>query len=162
MRRRLRRNGRFWLGWFLALNVLWLAFISAFDVAETIFGVVASAIAATAATAVRQTGLVEFRPRVAWVLAIWRVGPRIFVETYELFMVLWRRIVGGEPIQGRFRSEPFRIGREARRAAARRAVRTIGESMAPNAYVVGVDEDRHEVLVHEIVTRPPRTPPRKA
>jgi multisubunit Na+/H+ antiporter MnhE subunit len=162
MRRQLRRNGRFWLGWFLALNVLWLAFISAFDVAETVVGMVASAIAATAATAVRKTGLVEFRPRIAWLLAIWRVGPRIFVETYELFMVLWRRIVRGEPIRGRFRAEPFRIGREARRASARRAVRTIGESIAPNAYVVGIDEERHEVLVHEILTRPPRVPPRKS
>jgi hypothetical protein len=160
MRKAVRRNWRFWLGWFLALNVLWLAFIGAFDVAETIFGVFASALAATAATSVRQTGLVVFRPRVAWLLAIWRIGPRIFVETYELFMVLWRRVVRGEPIRGRFRAEPFRIGRDARRASARRAVRTIGESIAPNAYVVGIDEEHHEVLVHEIITAPPRRPPR--
>jgi hypothetical protein len=156
MKQLVRRNWRFWLGWFAALNVLWLAFISAFDPAETVFGIFASALAATAATAVRTTGLVEFRPRVAWLLAIWRVGPRIFVETYELFMVLWRRVMRGEPIRGRFRTEPFRIGRDARRAGARRAVRTIGESIAPNAYVVGIDEEHHEVLVHEILTVPRR------
>ena len=156
MRELVRRNWRFWLGWFVPLNLLWLAFISAFDTTETVFGIFASALAATAATAVRQTGLVEFRPRVAWLLAIWRVGPRIFMESWELFLVLWRRVVRGEPIQGRFRTEPFRIGRDARRAGARRAVRTIGESIAPNAYVVGIDEEHHEVLVHEILTVPRR------
>jgi hypothetical protein len=160
MRKLVRRTWRFWLGWFIPLNLLWLAFISAFDSAETVFGIFASALAATAATAVRQTGMVEFRPRAMWILAIWRVGPRIFVETYELFMVLWRRVVHGEPIRGQFRTEPFRIGREARRAGARRAVRTIGESIAPNAYVVGIDDEHHEVLVHEILTVPPRRPPR--
>jgi hypothetical protein len=160
MKEVVRRNWRFWLGWFVPLNVLWFVFIGSFDVAETVFGLFASAVAATAATAVRKTGLVEFRPRAMWVLAIWRVGPRIFVETYELFMVLWRRVFSGAPIEGRFRTEPFRIGREARRAGARRAVRTIGESIAPNAYVVGIDDEHHEVLVHEILTVPRRKPPR--
>lgn len=158
---RARGNWRFWFGWFIPLNLLWFVFIGGFDVAETIFGLFASAIAATAATAVRRTGLVEFRPRLMWLIAIWRVGPRIFVETYQLFMVLWRRIVRGEPIRGRFRTEPFRLGSDDRRTGARRAVRTIGESIAPNAYVVGIDDDHHEVLVHEILTarrpKPSRT-----
>ena len=157
---RLRRHGRFWLGWFVALNVLWLAFISAFVLAETVLGLFASAVAATAATAVRDTRLVEFRPRLAWILAVWRVGPRIPLETWQLGAVVARRVFRGEPIVGRFRTEPFRIGREARRASARRAVRTIGESIAPNAYVVGIDEEHHEVLIHEILVEPRRRPAR--
>jgi hypothetical protein len=58
-----RRAWRFWLRWFVFLNVVWLALISGFDWAETILGRLASAIAATAATAVRQTRLVFFHPR---------------------------------------------------------------------------------------------------
>lgn len=133
------------------LNVLWLALISGFDRAETILGLLASAIAATAATAVRQTRLVSFHPRPSWFLAVWRLPWRTLVETVQVFGALWRRIVQGEPIKGRFRTEPFLLGREAGRASARRAIRTIGESVAPNTFVVGIDDDEHTILVHDLV-----------
>lgn len=148
---------RFWLGWFVVLNVLWLALISGFDVAETVLGVAASAIAATAATAVRHTRFVFFHPRPSWFLATWRLPWRTLIETVQVFGALWRRVVHGEPIRGRFRAEPFPPGRDEHRAPARRAVRTIAESVAPNTFVVGIDEDEHTVLVHELV--PTATPP---
>jgi multisubunit Na+/H+ antiporter MnhE subunit len=151
-----RRHARFWLGWFIPLNLLWLVFIGAFDVAETILGLFASAVAATAATSVRNTGLVDFRPRAMWLLAIWRVGPPTVTESWDLTKVVWRRIVHGEPIQSRFRTEKFPVDIDDPRTPARRAIRTIGQSIAPNAYVVGIDEEHDEVLVHEIVIPPRR------
>jgi hypothetical protein len=141
---------RFWLGWFVALNVLWLAFISAFDVAETVLGLVASALAATAATVVWQQRFVSFRPRLRWLLASWRLPEAVVMDTLVVFGVLWRRLARGERIQGRFRTEPFPIGRDHERRDARRAVHTIGTSIPPNAYVVGIDEDEHTVLLHEL------------
>jgi hypothetical protein len=141
----------FWLGWFVALNVLWLAFISAFDLAETLVGVVAAAIAATAATVVGQQGLVTFRPRPRWLLGIWRLPWRAVTDTVVVFGALARRIFRGEPIHGRFRVERFRLAREADRREARRAVFTIGASIPPNAYVVGIDDEEHTVLLHELV-----------
>src|SRR6201999_3927314 len=57
-----------WLAWFVGLNVLCLVFTSAFVLAEAVLGVVASAIAATAAEAVREQGLTRFKPRARWFL----------------------------------------------------------------------------------------------
>ena len=140
----------FWTGWFLALNVLWLALISAFDVAETVLGLVASAAAATAVTAVRRQGFVTFRPRARWLLEGWRIPALAVRDSVRVFGVLWGRLVRGRPIEGRFRTEPFRLGREADRSAARRAVYTIGASIPPNTYVVGIDEEEHTALLHEL------------
>jgi hypothetical protein len=148
---------RFWLGWFVALNVLWLALISAFDVAETVLGLGASALAASAATAVRGQGFVTFRPRARWLLDSWRLPGAVVVETLVVFGVLWRRLVRGEPIRGRFRTEPFRLCRDHRRGAARRASYTIGTSIPPNTYVVGIDEEEHTALLHDLApNRRPR------
>jgi hypothetical protein len=141
---------RFWLGWFVALNILWLALISAFDVAETVLGLGASAVAASAATVVRRQRFVTFRPRARWLIDSWRLPGEIVRDTLVVFGVLWRRLVRGERIQGRFRTEPFRLARDHRRQAARRAVYTIGASIPPNAYVVGIDEEEHTVLLHEL------------
>jgi hypothetical protein len=141
---------RFWLEWFVALNVLWLAFISAFDVAETVLGLVASALAATATTLVWQQRFDAFRPRARWLLPSWRLPGAIVMDTLVVFGVLWRRLTRGERIQGRFRTEPFPVGRDHERRDARRAVHTIGASIPPNAYVVGIDEDEHTVLLHEL------------
>jgi multisubunit Na+/H+ antiporter MnhE subunit len=141
---------RFWLGWFVALNVLWLALISAFDVAETVLGLGASAVAASAATIVRRQRFVTFRPRARWLLGSWRLPAAAAIDTARVFGVLWRRLARGEPIHGRFRTEPFRLDRDHERRAARRAVYTIGASIPPNAYVVGIDEDEHTVLLHEL------------
>jgi multisubunit Na+/H+ antiporter MnhE subunit len=142
---------RFWLGWFVALNILWLALISAFDVAETVLGLVASAVAASAAAVVREQRFVTFRPRARWLLESWRLPAAAVVDTALVFGVLWRRLARGQRIQGRFRTEPFRLGRDHERQAARRAVYTIGTSIPPNTYVVGIDEDEHTVLLHELV-----------
>jgi hypothetical protein len=141
---------RFWLGWFVGLNILWLALISAFDVWETVLGLAASAVAASAATVVRRQRFVTFRPRVRWLLGSWRLPAAAAVDTGRVFGVLWRRLARGEPIRGRFRTEPFRLARDHRRQAARRAVYTIGTSIPPNAYVVGIDEEEHTVLLHEL------------
>jgi hypothetical protein len=113
---------------------------------------VASAVAATAATVVRAEGLVRFRPRPHWLLDVWRLPGRSLADTLRVFGVLGRRIFRGEPIRGRFRVEPFRLGPDARRREARRAVFTIGASIPPNAYVVGVDDEEHTVLIHELVS----------
>ena len=53
----------------MVLNVLWLVLISAWVPAEEILGLVAAAIGATAAEAVREQGLTGFRLRAAVAVA---------------------------------------------------------------------------------------------
>jgi hypothetical protein len=141
-----------WLAWFAALNALWLVFISAFVVAEEVLGVVASAVAATAAQAVREQGLTGFRVRPRWVWHA-RVLPwRAVRETGVVLAALARHVTGRGPVRGRFRVVPVTLPRNAREEAAKRALLTIGESFAPNAYVLSIDDKAKLMLTHELVS----------
>jgi multisubunit Na+/H+ antiporter MnhE subunit len=139
-----------WLAWFAVLNVLWLVLISAWVVEEEILGLVASAIAATAAEAVRGQGVVGFRPRARWLWQVRLLPARTVRESVAVLGMLARRL-GGAPVQGRFRLVPVSLPADPDQAAAKRALLTAGESFAPNAYVLAIDPERELMLVHELV-----------
>lgn len=148
---RSRRRVAWWLAWFAVLNVLWLVFISAWVLQEEILGLVASAVGATAAEAVREQGLVGFRPRASW---FWRarVLPRRAVsESVLVLSALVRQLGGRQRVRGRFRLVPVTLPDDPDEAAAKRALLTAGESFAPNTYVLTIDDREGLMLVHELV-----------
>lgn len=55
--RDLRWRSGGWLAWFVFPNLLWLVFISAWELEEELLGLIAAAVGATAAEAVREQGL---------------------------------------------------------------------------------------------------------
>jgi multisubunit Na+/H+ antiporter MnhE subunit len=136
-----------WLMWFVGLNVLWLVFISAFDLAEEVLGVVACAIAATAAEAVREQGLTRFRPRARWLLRA-RVLPWRAVK--ETWLVLRALATYRRGVHGRFRVVQISLPDDPDERAAKRALMVAGEGFAPNAYVLVIDRDGR-MLTHELV-----------
>jgi hypothetical protein len=140
-----------WLAWFAALNALWLVFISAWVVAEEILGLVAAAVGATAAEAVREQGLAGFRLRARWLLHA-RVLPwRAVRESALVLSAFARHVTGHGPVQGRFRVVSVELPDDPNEQAAKRALLTIGESFAPNAYVLTIDNQAGLMLVHELV-----------
>jgi hypothetical protein len=131
--------------------VLWLVFISAWVVEEEILGLFASAIGATAAEAVREQGLVGFRPRAGW---LWRVRVlplRVLRESVAVLAALGRQLARRGSVRGQFRLVEVTLPEDPDEAAAKRALLTAGESFAPNAYVLAVDERTGQMLVHELV-----------
>lgn len=147
-----RRRVVGWLAWFAALNVLWLVFISAWVVEEEILGLVASAIAATAAEAVREQGMAGARVRARWLLHA-RVLPwRAVRESAFVLAVFARHVTGRAPIRGRFRVVPVDLPEDPHEQAAKRALLTIGESFAPNGYVLTIDTRSGLMLLHELVS----------
>lgn len=145
-----RRRLTGWLAWFVALNVLWLVFISAWVWEEAILGIFASAVAATAAEAVREQRLARFRPRLRW---LWqaRVLPwRALRESAFVLAALARQLVGRGRVRGRFRVVPVSLPADRDEQAAKRALLTAGASFAPNMYVVTIDNREGLMLVHEL------------
>jgi multisubunit Na+/H+ antiporter MnhE subunit len=140
-----------WLAWFGALNVLWLVFISAWVWEEAVLGLFASAVAATAAEAVREQGVAGFRPRVRWLLQVRILPWRVVRETALVLAALARQVTGRGPVHGRFRVVPVVLPDDQREQAAKRALLTAGESFAPNAYVVTIDNREGLMLVHELL-----------
>ena len=143
----------FWVAWYVPLVVLWLAFVDTFARQEVIAGLVAAAVAATAAELVRSQELVRFRLDPRWLRGLPGLPWQVLRDTWLLTVALWRHCTG-HPVRGVFRVVPFPSEADDNRSAARRALVTVLASVAPNTVVVGVEGDEGELLVHELVPQP--------
>jgi hypothetical protein len=149
-----RSLGRWLVRWAL-LAGLWLALTDTQVLPELVAGAVAAAIGATVSGLVTRPG----RPKtVAKSLAVLGVGPRLLarplmwlvVDNRLLALALWRRLVGRRGADGSFVASRYSAS-GPQGSAAGRALTEIWGSVAPNRYVVGVDEDERTILVHELI-----------
>jgi multisubunit Na+/H+ antiporter MnhE subunit len=147
-----RRVG-FWIAWYVPLVLLWLAFVDTLAPAEVALGLVAAAIAATAADLVRSQDLVRFRMEPRWLRGLSRLPWQALRDCWLLTVVLWRHCAG-HPARGVFRVVPFPSEADDARSAARRALVTALVSVAPNTLVVGVEGSEGELLIHQLVPEP--------
>ena len=140
--------------WWILLTCLWIPLAFEVAVPELVAGAVAAAAGATLATAVRAQRLISFRPRLRWALGLWRLPLQFALDTGLLIAVLWRRLVMRQPVSGSFRAIPFRAVGEEPEANARRAIAMTVGSVAPNTYVIDIDQDYELILVHQLVPKP--------
>jgi multisubunit Na+/H+ antiporter MnhE subunit len=138
-------------GWWALLFGLWLALANRATASEVVAGLVAAAIGAGAAVAVRRQRPVVARAGPAQLLRI--AGPLATVPRD-----LWRlgRALGpalrGRPPAGRLQTVPFAAGGDDPRAAAQRVLAVAAGSLAPNTIVVDVDAEHDRLVVHRLVT----------
>ncbi len=140
-----------WLAWFVVLNLLWLVFISAWVIEEEVLGLIASALGATAAEAVREQGLVGFRPRARWLWRVRVLPMRVLRESVVVLAALGRQVGRRGAVRGEFRLVAVTLPADPDEAAAKRALLTAGAGFAPNTYVLAVDEREGLMLIHELV-----------
>jgi len=143
----------FWVAWYVPLVLLWLLFVDTFARQEVIAGLVAAAVAATAAELVRSQELVRFRLDPRWLRGLPGLPWQVLHDTWLLTVALWRHCTGS-PVRGVFRVVPFPSEADDDRSAARRALATALVSVAPNTVVVGVEGAEGEMLVHQLVPEP--------
>ena len=134
------------------LNVLWLVLISAWVVAEEVLGLVAAAIGATAAEAVREQGLSGFRLRPRWVLRVRALPWQAVRETGWVLRALVGQATGRAPVRGRFRVVAVSLSEDRDEQAAQRALLTAGASFGPNSYVLAIDNRSGLMLTHELIS----------
>jgi hypothetical protein len=129
--------------WWVVLAALWLLLVDNTKLPELVAGAVAAALAATAATAVEERHPLRLAPRPSWLLGALRVLPRLPIDCVALTVALVRRRGGS------FRAIRFRSGGGDPESVARRAFAEALDSLGPNSYVVGIDDD--VMLVHQLV-----------
>jgi multisubunit Na+/H+ antiporter MnhE subunit len=158
MAQRKGRRATFWLMcWALSLG-LWMLLVFKTEPAEVVAGAVAAAFAATAAGLLRSHADLAFSPDKRWLRKLGRLPRQVLVDCWILVGALWRRVVRGQRMEGAFRCIHFSASAgDDPRAQARLAVAKWLGAVAPNTYVVGFDERKEVVLVHQLV--PTETPP---
>ncbi len=142
---------RAWLAWFALLNLTWFLLIDGFVVAEQVLGLAASAVAATAAVALGRERIFKFRLRWEWILPAWRLPWRTVVETGWVLGALFRQLAGGPAKRGSFRRVPVTFPDDPSEEATKRALLTAGLSFPPNSYVLEIDSESGEMLVHQLI-----------
>jgi hypothetical protein len=142
---------RAWLAWFVALNLGWFLLIDNLIFAEQVLGLFASALAATAAVALGRQRIFKFRLRWSWVWPAWRLPWRTVRETGWVLGALMRQLAGGKAARGSFRQLPVSLPDSESESATKRALLTAGLSFPPNTFVLEIDTDRKQMLVHELI-----------
>ena len=126
-----------------------------FNWQEEFAGVISAAFGATAAEAVQAQGLVHLRIKLRWLAGLVRLPWDVVVQTVEVFSLLATAIVRRRPIQGHFHCDVFAHRGNDPADEARRALYKFEASVAPNAYVVGYDEETGTMLMHELLADKP-------
>lgn len=132
-----------WVGWWVGTMLLWLVLTSTVSANEVFIGVVAAALAATAATLTRaDRPPASVTPRRA-LRGLAVLPARIVVDTGRLAVVAGRRLAG-KTATGSFREVSTEASTQGDETAD-----TILTSIAPNSVVVEIGDGR--VLLHELV-----------
>jgi hypothetical protein len=93
-----------WLAWWCMLTTLWLTLVDDLSGAELVAGMISAAITVTATEALRLQGLVQFAPRLRWLLRGWRLLGRALRDCWLLFVPLGEALVKRQPLRGGFRT----------------------------------------------------------
>ena len=140
-----------WVAWWFVCAALWLSLVDTTHFHELMAGALVSVLGASVALLVRAQRVLVIRPDPRWLLRAWRpfaLFPRDTVLVVGALAGSLRR--GGRP-RGRLFAIPMATPEEDPREAARRVLMKTAGSLAPNSYVVGADDERGLILVHQLV-----------
>jgi hypothetical protein len=116
-----------------------------------LYALAAVAIAcAVAFTVSHEEGFVEARIRPWWLLGTWRVLVKILPDIAILCREAVAQLFQARATRGCFRAVPFSATETTPQDSGRRALTEWVGSMAPNTIVVGVDDERGLLLVHQL------------
>jgi multisubunit Na+/H+ antiporter MnhE subunit len=130
---------------------LWVAVDDNIGLAELGGGAGAAALAALLTeTALHQAGT-PITVRVRWLAAAWRLPGQVLGDTVLVFRALGRQLIRGETPDSGFRERPVRAGGDSSADVTRRVLLVGANSLAPNTVVLGIDEERDVMIVHQLV-----------
>lgn len=128
----------------------YMVLIDTVDLPEVYAGIGAVLLSAAGYEAARRQGVAEARVSPAWVARGWRVVASI---PRQIAWVSWHavaQLMAPRESRGTLRAVPFRAGGTASSDVGRRALAEGLGSLAPNTIVVGIDDERDLLLVHQL------------
>jgi hypothetical protein len=150
-----RRVVAWTIGWVLAA-ALYLLLIDITDLPELIVGAGAAVLAATGLELAREQGIVGESIRWRWLLGLYRPLLRVPADIVIVSLTALRGVADRRARYGSFRALPFASGGERQLASGRRALAEAVGSLAPNTFVIGIDEHRELILAHQLRRKPSR------
>jgi len=129
----------------------WVVLDNSIAADELLAGAGAAALGAFLAELVLHQAATRFRMRVEWLVPALSLPGQVARDTAIVFAALWRRLARGEEPASGFRELPVRYGTDTAEGVTRRVLLIGGRSVAPNAFVLGIDPDRSVMVMHQLV-----------
>lgn len=157
LRVRVGRHAFAWGAAWVFSAALYLLLIDITDLPELIVGAGAAVLAATGAELAREQGIVGEAIRARWLARLYRLLLSVPRDTAVVSLLALRAVVRRPPSQGEFRVVAFEPDDDSdARARGRRALAETVGSVAPNTFVIGIDEERGLLLAHQLRPTPGR------
>jgi multisubunit Na+/H+ antiporter MnhE subunit len=147
-----RHRAATWLAWWVLLMALWVAVDDSLRSDELLAGAGAAALAALAAEIAGYQAATRLQIKAGWLGRACRLPGEVAHDTWTVFAALARTLATRRPPRGGFRQLPVRYGDGTPLGVTRRVLLTGAYSLAPNTFVLGMDEERDVMVVHELVT----------
>jgi multisubunit Na+/H+ antiporter MnhE subunit len=145
-----RRVGS-WLVWWVLMMSFWVMLDDSISTDELLAGAGAAVLAALLAELVTYQAATRFRMRIEWLVPALSLPGQVIRDTAILYRALWRRLIRGEQPPSTFLELSVRYGDDSLEGMTRRALLVGGTSVAPNTFALGIDKDRHIMVVHRLV-----------
>ena len=131
----------------------WVILDDSINTDELLAGAGAAALAALLAELVSYQAATRFRMRVVWLAPALSLPGQVVRDLVIVYRALWRCLVHGEQPPSAFLELPARFGDDTPEGVTRRTLLVGGTSVAPNTFVLGMDQDRGVMVVHRLVAR---------
>jgi multisubunit Na+/H+ antiporter MnhE subunit len=147
------RRVRSWLVWWVLMMSFWVMIDDSIATDELLAGAGAAALAALFAELVTNQAATRFRMRVQWLVRALSLPGQVVRDTVIVYRALWQRLVHGEQPPSSFLELPARFGDDTPAGVTRRTLLIGGSSVAPNTFALGIDPERHVMVVHRLVAK---------
>lgn len=140
-----------WLAWWLALFWLWFLLVGEWNREEVVAAAIAAALAASIAELARaRTGFAARIPLRDLAVVPQMLG-MVFVDFGILVWALLASVVRRRVVRGELVVREIEGGSAVSRDVGRLAWTVLVASYSPNAYVVDLDPETQQVILHDLV-----------
>jgi hypothetical protein len=153
----LARRAFAWSAGWVAAAALYLVLIDTTQLPELLVGAGAAILAATGLELAREQAIVGESVRPRWLTRLHRPLLTIPRDIVVVSLLAVRALVDRPPRQGAFRVLPFDCLDDEPLRGGRLALAETTGSVAPNTFVVGIDEERGLILAHQLRPTPGRS-----
>ncbi|HUA48389.1 MAG TPA: hypothetical protein VMA77_24335 [Solirubrobacteraceae bacterium] len=135
----------------VAFFAIYLLLADSVQTPELITGAVAAVLAAALATLLGNFRSVDVRVRPSMLRYAYRPFIALVTDSGRAVWALVQLLVLRRPVRGRFRVARYTATGDRDEAAARRVLTEWAGSLGANRYVIGIDPEREQLIVHEMI-----------
>ncbi|MBV9607994.1 MAG: Na+/H+ antiporter subunit E [Acidobacteria bacterium] len=138
---------------YVILFGLWMLFVSMTSRQEIVAGLIAALIAAFADSTIKSASFAKFKVRLEWVpLILWEAWYALD-GTWAIMVALFKHLAGKKS-EAQLVSIPLDPGGDDAESWGRRTLMVAYMTIPPNFIVLGIDQQRRRMLVHQVSPTP--------